>query len=137
MERRFLGSTISLVFGALTLVSAFIRFPPADRVPFSEVPDPFISMCNAGVSVILCALAYRSAKRRYIGTVTSSAIRYGLEWIAVLLVLGLVLGRPDLKFAIAYDPAPSMLIPAWAVIAYLTMTFRRPLPKEATDTGAA
>jgi peptidoglycan/LPS O-acetylase OafA/YrhL len=136
MDKRFLGSTISLGFGVLMILSAvnaFNKIPPADRVPFSEVPDPFLSMFNAGVSVLLCALAYRSAKRRYLGNVTSSALRYGLEWFAVLLVLGLVLGRSDLNSAIAHDPTPSLLIPAWAVIAYLTMTFRSPCESTSQD----
>lgn len=53
-------------------------------------------------------------------------MRYCLEWGAIVAVAFLVLGKGDLQEAIATVPFPTLFLPAWGVVAYLSVTFRRP-----------
>lgn len=118
MNRIFLGCTLGLIVGVMTLLSAF-NYLQVDG-------ERFVNLFNAGVSVIACSLAYRSAKRRYLRLASKTRVRHVSEWLGVLLTTGLVFGRSDVSNAIATDPFPTFVMPVWGVIAYLTMTFRCP-----------
>jgi len=118
MNRTFLGCTLGLILGVMTLLSAFNLVQVDGK--------RFVNTFNAGVSVIVCSLAYRSAKRRYLRLAPPTRIRYITEWVGVLLTTGLVFGRNDVLNAIATDPFQTLVMPVWGLVAYLTMTFRQP-----------
>lgn len=74
---------------------------------------------------MLGALAYRSCKRRGLREVKSTALRKGLEILAlVAAVLAIVLQR-DLKELLIVDPVPNILPIVWALIAYAVATLRK------------
>lgn len=56
-QQKILGFTLALICGGAMLLSA---------LPKSQSDSgQFVSLVNAGLSVVFCALAYRSAKRRF------------------------------------------------------------------------
>src|SRR5260370_4111482 len=86
----------------------------------------------------LGALAYRSAKRRWLGEVRSTMVRRILEGIAILLILGLWLRLNNLRDLIVTQPVPYGLAPLWALIAYAFMGFRsRKVVEPAKDFSSA
>lgn len=98
-----LGSTIFLVLGVITFMGLATTKP---------------TVALSGVHMILGALAYRSAKKRYLGEAEFKWIRIGLENVAlILIVLSVVLQR-DLKYAIVTDPFPNLILPLLIFIAY-------------------
>ena len=78
-----------------------------------------------GLVILLCAIAYKSAKKRKLGIKKNSALRITLELAAILISLFLVFWRNDLKLAIAYDPLPTIVLPMWAFIAYAFVSFKK------------
>ena len=73
--------------------------------------------------MILGALAYRSAKKRRLGEVRSTSERKVLE-VSLLLLLALsVSSQSHLEDRMATDPLANVIIPLWAMIAYLVITF--------------
>jgi hypothetical protein len=76
--------------------------------------------------IILGALAYRSAKKRMLGQVPSTAVRKAAEALAMLLIVLLVILRENLAALAAVQPFHYVLVPAWAIIAYLAVAFRKP-----------
>ena len=79
----------------------------------------FEGLLTAGAVLILGALAYRSAKQRRLGDVASTPLRRVGEGIAILLLLLSVLLQKDLKNQIATEPLVTVLVPVWALVAYL------------------
>ena len=69
--------------------------------------------------MILGALAYRSAKERRLGEVASTPLRRVGESVAILLLLLTVLLQKDLANQIVTEPLATVLIPVWALVAYL------------------
>ena len=83
--------------------------------------EPGSSMPEAGVVMILGALAYRSAKKRRIGEAKSSLTRQFLEIASLVLICLVILMQNNLKYLIATDPVPNAVIPIWAILAYLAI----------------
>jgi hypothetical protein len=122
---RHLGSTIALVLGVTALLGGFAS---AYRGRGTGAGDLIVS----APIIILGALAYRSAKKRMLGQVPSTAVRRAAEALALLLIVLLVILRENLAALAAAQPVHYVLVPAWAIIAYLAVGFRR--PKGAVDT---
>jgi len=75
--------------------------------------------------IILGALAYRSAKRRMLGQVAPTITRKVAEAVAMVLIVAVLLSLDDLRTLVT-QPAYYVIIPAWAIVAYLFVGFRRP-----------
>jgi CheY-like chemotaxis protein len=105
------GSTIAIVFGVFAFFGAIGGVGSGDHA--------FERLLTTGSVLILGALAYRSAKKRRLGEVASSPLRYVGEGIAILLLLLSVLLQQDLEKQIVTEPLVTVLIPVWAVVAYL------------------
>jgi len=106
--KKHIGSTIALILGFLSFAGSVAN--PAN-------PGGLI----AGPVIILGALAYRSAKKRKLGEVHNTAMRKGLEISALIIIAAAILLQNDLKTLIATDPVPSLVIPLWAIIAYVVI----------------
>jgi hypothetical protein len=76
--------------------------------------------------ILLGALAYRSAKKRMLGQVASTTARKAGEGIAMALIVALLLPLNSLTTLMASNPEHYVVIPAWAIIAYLFVAFRAP-----------
>ena len=94
--RRHLGSTAALVMGLLTL-AAGVAQPGAG------------ALLVAGPIILVGALAYRSAKKRLLGEVTSSLVRRGAETVAILLIIATVLLQKNAVEQLVLDPVPNVL----------------------------
>jgi CheY-like chemotaxis protein len=106
-----LGSTVAVVFGVLAFFGAMGGVGSGDHA--------FERLLTAGSVLILGALAYRSAKQRRLGEVASTPLRRVGEGVAILLLLLTVLLQKDLENQIATEPFATVLIPVWALVAYL------------------
>ena len=82
-EVRYLGSTVTLLLGALAFLGAAGRIGNGD--PIAK------GVLAAGCVLVLGALVYRSAKRRRLGEVASTPARWVLEGIAIVLMFLIVL----------------------------------------------
>lgn len=102
--KKHIGSMIALTLGILVLVSGLTK-------PISSL--------LAGIFIILGALAYRSAKKRILEEVENTLLRKGLEVSALVIIATAVLLQNNLKSLIATDPVPNLVIPIWAIIAYI------------------
>jgi multisubunit Na+/H+ antiporter MnhB subunit len=103
--KRHIGSTVALVLGGLSILGG--------------LGSGHFGGAIGGVVMILGALAYRSAKKRKLGEVKSTALRR-LGEVGLLVLLSIViLAQNDLKTLIATDPVPNFVVPVWAIIAYL------------------
>ena len=109
--KKHIGSTIALILG-------FLSF--AGSVTNPSNPSGLI----AGPVIILGALAYRSAKKRKLGEVRNTALRKGLELLALTLIAAAILLQNDLKNLITTDPVPNLIIPLLAIIAYIVIASR-------------
>jgi hypothetical protein len=69
-------------------------------------------------------LAYRSAKKRKLEEVESTLFRKILETVAIFAIPAVVVFQNDLKTAIVADPVSNLIIPFWALAAYLLMTLK-------------
>jgi len=113
-----MGSTIALSLGTVALLGGFAS---AYRGRGAGAGDLIIS----APIILLGALAYRSAKKRMLGHVAATTTRKVMEAVAILLIIGLLFATNDLKTLVALEPAHYIVIPAWAIIAYLFVGFRR------------
>ena len=107
--KKHLGSTVALILGTLALVAGLAH-------PSSTL--------TAGAIIIVGALAYRSAKKRKLGEVKTSITRQILEIIALILIAAAVLLQNDAAKQIETDPVPNLIIPLWAIIAYVVLIFK-------------
>ena len=82
-EVRHLGSTVTLLLGALAFFGAASRIGNGD--PLAK------GVLLAGLVLILGALVYSSAKRRRLGEVAGTPARWVLEGIAIVLMFLIVL----------------------------------------------
>ena len=113
-RRRILGhpgSTVAVVLGVLAFFGAMGGVGSGDHA--------FERLLTAGSVLILGALAYRSAKQRRLGEVASTPLRRVGESVAILLLLLTVLLQKDLANQIVTEPLATVLIPVWALVAYL------------------
>jgi hypothetical protein len=91
--KRHLGSSLALVTGSLVLVSALVRAATLGANSFESGS----SMPQAGVVMILGALAYRSAKKRRIGEAKSTFTRQLLEIASLVLACLVILMQSNLS----------------------------------------
>ena len=103
--KKHIGSTIALTLGILSFAGSLNPVNPSGLL--------------AGPIIILGVLAYRSAKKQMLGEVKTTLLRKGLEVSALVIIAAAVLLQNDLKTRIATDPVPNMIIPLWAIIAYI------------------
>lgn len=108
--KKHLGSTIALIIGVLSLIFGLAN------------PG---SLLVAGPVIILGALAYSSAKKRWLGEAKQSLLRKSLEAIAMVVIVAAVLLQNNVAALIASDPVPNLIIPLWAVIAYLVVALKK------------
>lgn len=108
--KKYLGSTIALAFGAISVAAGLVK-PSSTLI--------------AGIIIILGALAYRSAKKRKLSEVRTSSIRKGLEVFAIVIIVGLVLLQRNAAYYMKTDPVPNLIIPLWAIVAYLVIAFKK------------
>ena len=108
--KKYLGSTIALILGVLTFISGLAKFS---------------SGLIAGPIIILGALAYRSAKKRKLGTIKSSTLRQALEILAICIIVTAVLLQKNFLYHITTDPVPNLIIPLWAIVAYLIIALEK------------
>lgn len=116
---RHLGSTAALALGILAIVGGLAS---VWRGRGSGAGDLIIS----GPVIILGALAYRSAKKRWLGQVASTKTRRFGEGIAILLIFALLLPLENLKTLVATQPVHYVIIPVYAIVAYMIIGFRAP-----------
>ena len=107
--RRHLGSTLAFAIGLASFGSV--------------ARDPQGAAWIAGVVMVLGALAYRSAKKRKIGEVKSTLMRQCLELGLLVLICLAILLQNDLVSRMISDPVPNVIVPLWAIIAYLIILF--------------
>lgn len=108
--KRHLGSTIALILGVLSFVGGLAS--PA-------------TMTVAGPVMILGALACRSAKKRKLGEVKQSFLRKSLEATAFVAIVAIVSLQNNIATLVASDPVPNLIIPCWAVMAYLVIVSKK------------
>lgn len=109
---RHMGSTIGIVLGLVYFADSFSPSNPSN--------DSSI----AGPVMVLGALAYRSAKRRALGEAAASVARQIIETILILRIVASVVFRNDLGTAIVINPAPTLFLPVWCVVAYAIAAVR-------------
>ncbi len=102
--KRIPWSLVALVVGAMSFMAG--------------VADNTHDNLGAGFGMILGALAYRSAKKRKLGTVKNSMIRKILEIASICLIFAAVLFQNDLPNRLVTNPVSNIMIPLWAIIAY-------------------
>ncbi len=113
--KKHIGSTISLILGVLSFASGVNYISGVNSDSSGLVTGPVI---------ILGALAYRSAKKRKIGEVNNTLLRKGLEILALVMIAAGILLINDLKNLIIRDPVPYLIIPLWAIIAYVVIALK-------------
>ena len=77
-----------------------------------------------GIIIIFGALAYRSAKKRKLGEIRASSLRKALEVCAIVIIIAAVLLQKNLPNNIIDDPIPNLIIPLWAIIAYMVIALK-------------
>lgn len=107
--RRHLGSTVALVVGCLALVGGLASIAGGGNG----------SALIGGLVMILGAFAYRSAKKRKLGEVQPNIKRRVVEYGLLLLIVLIIVSQNNFMHRFVTDPVPNLLIPAWAVLAYL------------------
>lgn len=107
---KHLGSTIAIILGILMIATIAIQ--------------PQGSTYIAGAVTVLGALAYRSCKRRKLGEVPSTPLRIGLEILALIAALAVIVFQTDLKERLILDPVPNILPIVWVLVAYAVASFR-------------
>lgn len=108
---KHLGSTIAIVAGLFMI--AAIATQPQSSLPI------------AGAVTLFGALAYRSCKRRRLGEVRSTALRQGLEILALLAAILIIVLQTNLKERLILDPVPNILPIVWALVAYAVAVLRK------------
>lgn len=114
MQMKNVGSTLGILLGILTVAAGV-----------NQLQTNSGSYLIAGCQMILGAIAYRLAKKRKYAEVPDSKVRKVFEFALILTVTVASLLRSDLREAIATDPVPSFFIPAWILIAYLIVFFKK------------
>jgi hypothetical protein len=113
----FSGSTIALWIGWLSLISG---------IPgIAQNPPPKGDNVFLGVVMLLGIYAYRSAKKRTLGTKKNGVLRKATEIGLLLLMLILVSFQRDAVNQIVDHPLSGILAPVWILIAYVVVWIRR------------
>ena len=110
---RHLGSTIAIIYGVLEVLVSLSQMKPGHLIP--------------GLTIILGAIAYRSARKRRLGEVENTETRLYTEISLIALILASIVfrNRSVLKQFISTQPAEALatlvIIPLWIIIAYTIM----------------
>jgi TRAP-type C4-dicarboxylate transport system permease large subunit len=113
---RNLGSTLAIILGLIMI--ATIGTQPQSSTPI------------AGVVTLLGALAYRSCKRRRLCEVRSRQLRKGLEILALVAAVLIIVLQTNLKERLYFEPVSNILPIIWVLVAYAFATLRRyPAPQ--------
>lgn len=125
MRNQFHGSSVAIVLG---LLAALVGIAAVGRGE-SAIDHGL----NLGITMVLSALAYRSAKRRLLRLAPASPARVTLEILAMLLVIYGVIGmnEPELKRALVGNPITIFVAPLWGLITYGCVAFWPRLPSTA------
>ncbi len=118
MSDRFWGSMAALVIGGLSIVAGISQAG-------SGAPNSLDTAIGGSV-MVLGALAYRSLKRRRLGIKSDSTVRRGMEIVIIAAALCLVVLQRGFLDRLYLNPVVSLLIPAWVLIAYAVVFFKRP-----------
>lgn len=110
MNKKFLGSTVTLTLGILAIMAGLSN--PSE-------------ILMTGIYITLCSLAYRSAKKRNLGLITSTSKRKTTEIIALIVMIGLILLQNNLKIALINEPTSNLVIPIWGIVAYSIIFFKK------------
>lgn len=117
MTPSFIGSTVAMVVRAISCVGQLQHWPNAND------DDIF-----GGITAILGALAYRSAKQRQLG------LKYDAFWRRIVEIVLLALVCLPIPFAavvtdgIVHRPWSGIIIPVWSIVAYLIVRYRKFTP---------
>jgi len=109
--KKNIGSTIAIALGALSV--------------FAGLGQQQISLANAGFIMLIGAYAYRSAKKRSLGEVPNTKIRTLIELAGMFVIVLLIVLQNNLKHLIETDPVPNVIVPIWAIAAYLFSFLRK------------
>lgn len=107
-DKRFFLSTLALVLGIVMFAGGATQGQEGMKI--------------GGIYMILGALAYKSAKKVRIGIVKHSTNRFVLELVA-MAVIALFIWFTEKDLAVN-DPFPYLVIPTWAIIAYIIVRFK-------------
>ena len=107
IDVRFLGSSLALVIGALSILGGVAAVTEGRNT----------STLWAGTIIVLGALVYRSRKRRIFGERESTRLRVCTEYAVLLFILAAWLLQKDLLYLFYTDPAPQM-VPVLVFLAY-------------------
>lgn len=117
--KKHLGSTIALVIGVLSVISGISILAKPSNIPDLDTKN----ILDTGIIIILGALAYRSAKKRKLGTVKSTILLQCYEIAAICIAVAIVMLKSNLKYRIATEPVLYFLM-LWVVIAYIIISFK-------------
>jgi hypothetical protein len=117
MKTDFIGSTVAMVMGGLSILTDFRDWPNMndDRI-------------FGGLTAILGAAAYRSAKQRRLGLKPDTGRRQLVEIALLILVFVPTIFAVTIPSGVVLNPWSSVIIPAWSLIAYLIVRFTRIRP---------
>jgi len=113
--KKHIGSTIALVIGVLFCVSGLTKQG---------------GYLLGGTIIILGALAYRSAKKRKLAEIRASSLRKALEVCAIVIIVAAVLLQKNLTSNIVDDPVSNLIIPIWAITAYMVIALKNKKDKK-------
>lgn len=113
--KKHIGSTIALGIGVLFCVSGLTKQG---------------GYLLGGIIIIIGALAYRSAKKRKLGEIRASYLREAQEVCAIVIIIAAVLLQKNLTNNIIDDPISNLIIPLWAIIAYLVISLKNKKDKK-------
>jgi hypothetical protein len=113
---KHIGSTLTIILGILALGAGANNIAKGlDGVAYF----------NSGMQMILGGIAYRWAKKRKSGDIPNTSLRKISEGVLMFFVASITIFRNDLAFAIASDPFPNVIIPAWIFVAYLIVVIKK------------
>ncbi len=104
LRPNFRGSTLSLVFGLLNILSGITK----PRMPGILV----------GAAMAIGAVIYQSAKKTRLGRVGSSRNRSLLEGLGVIAIIGLLVLVTLRYYITAQTSIYAVIFPVWALAAY-------------------
>lgn len=124
--KKYLLTNICFYFGCLTLFSGFS--PPISDHAANQI---------AGLIIIFCSKAYKSAKMRKNGDAENSNMRLILEITAIIISALLIILQNNLKYLIITDPVPNLIIPLFSITPYILINLKRNKPQEDQITEAS
>ena len=105
-----LGSTLAIIFGIIISLSSILKISNGSMTESGWV---------GGISLILGALAYRSAKKRRLNQVKNTLLRRSLECSSCLLILLIVFCQNGAIELMNTDPVPNLIIPFISIFVFL------------------